>query len=83
MLKGQKIVCINDTFTDFIRAIYTQFPVKGETYTIHEVFLGRERFCMVVIRPPADYGSRNSTIHLIHFMAGSRNLVSLQNVSPS
>ncbi|MDR2675886.1 MAG: hypothetical protein LBC18_13730 [Opitutaceae bacterium] len=43
MVKGQKVVCINDTFKDFIRAIYTQLPVKGETYTIREVFLGRER----------------------------------------
>jgi hypothetical protein len=43
MVKGQKVVCINDTFKDFIRAIYTQLPVKGETYTIREVFLGREK----------------------------------------
>jgi len=43
MVKGQKVVCINDTFTDFIRAIYTQLPVKGKSYTIREVFLGREK----------------------------------------
>ncbi|MDD2762916.1 MAG: hypothetical protein PHE83_02950 [Opitutaceae bacterium] len=43
MVKGQKVVCINDTFADFIRAIYTQLPVKGKTYTIREVFLGREK----------------------------------------
>ena len=43
MVKGQKVVCINDTFKDFIRAIYRQLPVKGETYTIREVFLGREK----------------------------------------
>ncbi len=43
MVKGQKVVCINDTFNDFIRAIYLQLPVKGETYTIREVFLGREK----------------------------------------
>lgn len=43
MLQGQKVVCINDTFVDFIRAIYTQLPVKGTTYTIREVFLGREK----------------------------------------
>ena len=43
MVKGQKVVCINDEFTQFIRAIYKALPVKGETYTIREVFLGRER----------------------------------------
>jgi hypothetical protein len=43
MVKGQKVVCINDTFNEFIRAIYLQLPVKGKTYTIREVFLGREK----------------------------------------
>lgn len=43
MTKGQRVVCVNDTFSDFVRAIYAQLPVKGATYTIREVFLGRER----------------------------------------
>lgn len=43
MIKGQKVVCINDTFPDFVRAIYKQLPTKGVTYTIREVFLGREK----------------------------------------
>jgi hypothetical protein len=43
MLKGQKVVCINDTFVDVIRVMYQQLPVKGDTYTIREVFLGREK----------------------------------------
>ncbi len=43
MVKGQRVVCINDSFADFIKAIYTQLPVKGKTYTIREVFLGREK----------------------------------------
>ena len=43
MLKCQKVVCINDTFTPIIRAMYQQLPVKGDTYTIREVFLGREK----------------------------------------
>jgi hypothetical protein len=43
MIKGQKVVCINDAFPDFVRAIYTQLPAKGRTYTIREVFLGREK----------------------------------------
>lgn len=43
MVKGQKVVCTNDNFTAVIRAIYKQLPVKGSTYTIREVFLGREK----------------------------------------
>ena len=43
MIKGQKVVCINDTFTGLIRALYHQLPVKGDTYTIREVFLCREK----------------------------------------
>ena len=43
MIKGQKVVCINDTFTPTIRALYQQLPVKDDIYTIREVFLGREK----------------------------------------
>ena len=43
MIKGQRVVCVNDTFTPSIRALYQQLPVKGDTYTIREVFLGREK----------------------------------------
>lgn len=43
MVKGQKVVCTNDTFSAVVRAIYKQLPVKGNTYTIREVFLGREK----------------------------------------
>jgi hypothetical protein len=43
MIKGQKVVCINDAFPQFIHAIYTQLPVKGKTYTVREVYLGREK----------------------------------------
>lgn len=43
MIKGQKVVCTNDSFVAVVRAIYKQLPVKGSTYTIREVFLGREK----------------------------------------
>jgi hypothetical protein len=43
MIKGQKVVCINDTFNGFVKAVYTQLPVKGTTYTVREVYLGREK----------------------------------------
>jgi hypothetical protein len=43
VIKGQKVICINDTFNEFVRAVYKQLPEKGKTYTVREVFLGRER----------------------------------------
>jgi len=43
MIKGQKVVCVNDTFSPTVRALYQQLPVKDDVYTIREVFLGREK----------------------------------------
>jgi hypothetical protein len=43
VIRGQKVVCINDTFSGFVKAVYRQLPDKGKTYTIREVFLGREK----------------------------------------
>ncbi len=43
MIKGQKVVCINDSFSEFIRALYRELPVKDNIYTVREVFLGREK----------------------------------------
>jgi hypothetical protein len=43
MVKGQRVICINDTFSPTIRALYKQLPVKDNIYTIREVFLGREK----------------------------------------
>ena len=43
MVKGQKVVCINDSFSQFVQAIYKELPVKNRTYTIREVFVGREK----------------------------------------
>jgi len=43
MIKGQKVVCINGRFSELVRAMYRQLPAEGDTYTIREVFLGREK----------------------------------------
>lgn len=43
MQKGQRVVCVNDKFPPIVKAIYKQLPTKGVTYTIREVFLGREK----------------------------------------
>ena len=43
MVKGQKVICINDTFSPTVRALYKQLPAKDTIYTVREVFLGREK----------------------------------------
>ena len=43
MVKGQRVVCINDVFSPTVRALYKQLPVKDTIYTVREVFLGREK----------------------------------------
>lgn len=44
--KGEKVVCINDEITDpetklFVDSFYTDWPKKGNTYTVRECTLGR------------------------------------------
>ncbi len=43
MIKGQRVVCINGKFSELVRAMYKQLPAEGDSYTIREVFLGREK----------------------------------------
>ena len=43
MVKGQKVICVNDMFSPTVRALYKQLPVKDTIYTVREVFLGREK----------------------------------------
>ena len=40
MMVGQKVVCINDEFSDAVKKLYTHLPVKGVTYVIRNVELG-------------------------------------------
>jgi hypothetical protein len=40
--KGQRVVCINDTFPPEIAKMYAQLPVKGNAYRVREVYLGQE-----------------------------------------
>jgi len=40
--RGQRVVCINDTFSPEIAKMYAQLPVKGTTYRVREVYLGQE-----------------------------------------
>ncbi len=34
---GTKVVCVNDTFSDAVKALYTALPVKDATYTVRDV----------------------------------------------
>ena len=43
MIKGQKVVCVNDSFPEYVRTIYKELPTKDNIYTVREVFLGREK----------------------------------------
>jgi hypothetical protein len=41
MQVGQKVVCVDDRFPTPLAKYYINLPVKGKTYTIRAVFLGR------------------------------------------
>jgi hypothetical protein len=43
MIRGQKVVCIDDDFEPILRSLYAELPKKGAVYTIREVFLGRSK----------------------------------------
>jgi hypothetical protein len=37
---GQKVVCVNGKFEDWVKQLYTALPVEGRTYVIRDVRLG-------------------------------------------
>ena len=47
MKVGAKVVCVDDVFPGSIKKFYTALPVKGRTYTVREVTLGREKLAVV------------------------------------
>ena len=42
MMRGQKVVCINDDFAPWVYKVMHEIPKKGITYTIREVCMRRE-----------------------------------------
>ena len=42
MIKGQRVVCVDDRFPKWVVEFFNQLPIKGATYTIREVCLRRE-----------------------------------------
>jgi hypothetical protein len=47
MKLGAKVVCLDDVFPAAIKEFYMALPVKGATYTVREVSLGREKLAIV------------------------------------
>jgi hypothetical protein len=41
MQVGQQVVCVDDSFPGPLAKYYVNLPVKGKTYTIRAVFIGR------------------------------------------
>ena len=41
MTVGQQVVCVDDRFPGPLAKYYDQLPVKGRTYTIRAVYIGR------------------------------------------
>ena len=35
--QGQSVVCIDDTFPDWVESLYVALPTKGTTYTIRDI----------------------------------------------
>lgn len=40
--KGQKVICVNDAFEAWAHKLYVRFPVKDVTYTVRDVYIGKE-----------------------------------------
>lgn len=40
MIVGQKIICVDDRFPDFISEFYNQLPKKDSVYVIRQVSIG-------------------------------------------
>ena len=56
---GQRVVCVNDYFAKPLVKDYTALPVKGVTYTIRAVYVGRN------IRHPAKAGDGDGEIGVL------------------
>ncbi len=43
MIKGQKVVCVDDKVEPAIRKLYTQWITKGTIYVVRDVMLAQNR----------------------------------------
>jgi hypothetical protein len=44
MIVGSKVVCVDDVFPVGVLKFYAQLPVKGRTYTVRSLGIGRGQF---------------------------------------
>lgn len=56
-LTGQKIVLVDDRWPAWVFQVYTQLPIKDQTYTVRKVCMRRE--------DPRDKGSETATIAVL------------------
>ena len=59
MVKGQKVVCINDTFPPYVLGLYKQLPKKGDVYTVREE---------VLAHAPSGWGEEQARALLARFL---------------
>ena len=58
---GEKVVCVDDQFSDGIKKFYWKLPVKGVVYTVRDVVPG--------ITSAADIGKRETpTVYLVELI---------------
>lgn len=62
MKVGSKVVCVDDVFPSLIRELYEQLPVKGKTYTVREVTLGREKVAVFKDGKPVENGASEESV---------------------
>lgn len=59
MRKGQRVVCIDDVFSETVRLAFQHLPKKGVVYTIRAVYLGRGQLA------PATPGDSDGEVGLL------------------
>lgn len=80
-VNGQKVVCVNDTFQDWVFALYNQLPIKGNVYTIRSSSVSRT--------DPKDTGMNSLEVSVLleeiknpidpHFKGGKQELAFKQD----
>lgn len=47
MTEGQRLICINDSFSPAVHSLYTNLPVKDQIYTVRAVWPGRGHVAVI------------------------------------
>lgn len=67
--KGDRVLCINDDFSNVSPREYKQckFPVQGEEYTVREVFPG-SIFLVEIVNPPLEGRGHEPSFYNFRFI---------------